>query len=722
MPTVFFTNRPLASRFLSLFSPARGRGLFCFFAGLLLLGSPLLAQTITTVAGNGTPGFTGDGAAATAAQLNAPTGVAVDGAGNLFIADADNNRIRKVTPGGSITTVAGTTGFGGFSGDGGAATDAQLFYPAGVAVDGSGNLFIADFRNNRARKVTPGGSITTVAGDGTQNFGGDASTITPAQLYEPYGVAVDAGGNLFIAAQGNNRIRKVTPGGSITTVAGTGSDGFSGDGGAATAAQLYAPAGVAVDADGNLFIGDYANHRIRKVTPGGIISTVAGDGTQGFGGDGGAATAAQLNRPSGVAVDAGGNLFIADYGNHRIRKVTPGGIITTVAGFTSTGGFSGDGGAATAAQLNRPSGVAVDAGGNLFIADFNNHRIRKVSAPLTLTTSASPNPTCTTTSMASVTARNGTAPYSYTWVAPAGVTLTGGSTSAVQATAGAGVSGVQTLTVNVSDATMPSQTATAQVSLTFNAPANPSLVASGTLTCTQTAVTLTATTSSAGSFSYAFAGTGLSSPNATAGTATASAGGLYSMTVTDLATGCTSTTTTMVQTSTALPAVSIGASSPGFGCGITSITLTANVPAGATFQWEDGSSTPTREIMSAGTFGLSATATDGCSATATPANIVTGGNTLPTVTMVFNNQSTVVAGAGTATITVPGTPGQQFQVFGGSSFEYGSTLDRTNGYEIRQVESNGTGIFTIKRGGSFVVIVRDGTGCSRTVQGEIVVR
>ncbi len=686
-----------------------------------MLGSPLLAQTITTVAGfTSTPGFSGDGGAATAAQLNLPYGVAVDAGGNLFIADYSNHRVRKVTPGGSITTVAGT-GTSGFSGDGGAATAARLWNPNGMAFDGGGNLFIANESSHRIRKVTPGGSITTVAGDGTQGFGGDGGAATDAQLKVPAGVAFDGAGNLFIADYFNHRIRKVTPGGIITTVAGTTDGaGFSGDGGAATAAQLYEPFGVAFDADGNLFITDRGNHRIRKVTPGGSITTVAGTGTSGFSGDGGAATAAQLNRPSGVAVDSDGNLFIADQGNNRIRKVTPGGIISTVAG-TGTNGFSGDGGAATAAQLNRPAGVAVDAGGNLFIADFNNHRIRKVSAGLTLTTSASPNPTCTPTSVASVTATAGTAPYIYTWVAPAGITITGGgSTSTASVSANAGVSGVQTLTVIAADAA--SQTASAQVSLTFSSPpATPSLVASGTLTCTQT-VSLTAGTSSAGSFSYAFAGTGLSSPNATAGTATASAGGLYSMTVTDLATGCTSTTTLTVQTSTALPAVSIGASSPGFGCGITSITLTANVPAGATFQWEDGSSTPTREIMSAGTYGLSATATDGCSATATPANIVTGGNTLPTVTMVFNNQSTVVAGAGTATITVPGTPGQQFQVFGGSSFEYGSTLDRTNGYEIRQVESNGTGIFTIKRGGPFSIIVRDGTGCSRTVQGEIMVR
>jgi sugar lactone lactonase YvrE len=222
------------------------------------------------------------------------------------------------------------------------------------------------------------GVISTVAGNGTAGFSGDGGPATSAQLYNPYGVAVDTAGNLFIADATNNRVRKVTPGGVISTVAGNGTGGYSGDGGPATAAQLYSPTGVAVDTAGNLFIADPGNYRVRKVTPGGVIGTVAGNGYQGHSGDGGPATAAQLYYPYGVAVDTAGDLFIADTNNYRVRKVTPGGVISTVAG-NGTPGFSGDGGPATSAWLYMPFGVAVDTAGNLFIADYGNNRIRKVT-------------------------------------------------------------------------------------------------------------------------------------------------------------------------------------------------------------------------------------------------------------------------------------------------------------------------------------------------------
>jgi len=331
---------------------------------------------ISTIAGNGTQGFSGDGGPATSAQLYYPDGLALDAAGNLYIADGGNYRIRKVTPAGVISTVVGN-GYG-FGGDGGPATSAQLSIPASVAVDASGNLFIADAANNRIRKVTPDGVISTVAGNGTQGFGGDGGPATSAQLSNPESVAVDVAGNLFIADTGNNRIRMVTPAGVISTVAGSGSLGFGGDGGPATSAQLSGPTSVAVDAVGNLFVADYGNSRIRKVTPAGAISTVAGDGTWGYGGDGGPATSAQLMRPWGVAVDTAGDLFIADAENNRIRKVTPAGMISTLAG-VGWQGFGGDGGPASSAQLNEPMGLAVDAARNLYIADLNNNRIRKVT-------------------------------------------------------------------------------------------------------------------------------------------------------------------------------------------------------------------------------------------------------------------------------------------------------------------------------------------------------
>jgi uncharacterized protein (TIGR03437 family) len=327
---------------------------------------------ITTVVGNGTQGFSGDNGSATSAQLNAPTGVAVDSAGNLYIADRQNNRIRKVSSG-VITTVAGN-GTPGFSGDNGPATSAQLYYPSAITVDSAGNLYIDDALNQRIRKVS-NGVVTTVAGNGTPGFSGDNGPATSAQLNNPSGVAVDSAGNLYIADQSNNRIRKVSNG-VITTVAGNGTLGYGGDGGPATSAQLTNPYGVAVDAAGNLYIADFGSSRIRKVSNG-VITTVAGNGTQDFSGDNGPATSAQLDAPRGVAVDSAGNLYIVDYSNHRIRKVSNG-IITTVAG-NGTPGFSGDNGPATSAQLYYPSGIAVDSAGSLYIGDSNNNRIRKVS-------------------------------------------------------------------------------------------------------------------------------------------------------------------------------------------------------------------------------------------------------------------------------------------------------------------------------------------------------
>ena len=329
-------------------------------------------QIINTVAGNGIYGFSGDGGPATDASLN-PVGLVVDNAGNIFV--TSYYRIRKVDPSGIITAVAGN-GTYGFSGDGGPATDASLAGPDGVVVDSAGNIFIADYYNNRIRKVDPNGIITTVAGNGNQGFSGDGGPATDASLYYPDGLAVDSAGNIFIAEFGNNRIRKVDPSGIITTVAGNGTHGFSGDGGPATSASLFSPYEVAVDSAGNIFIGDTWNFRIRKVDPSGIITTVAGNGINGFSGDGGPATDASIS-PRGITVDSAGNIFIADFSSSRIRKVDSSGIITTVVG-NGTHGFSGDGGSAVNANLNYPSDLAVDNAGNIFIADSGNYRIRKV--------------------------------------------------------------------------------------------------------------------------------------------------------------------------------------------------------------------------------------------------------------------------------------------------------------------------------------------------------
>ena len=335
---------------------------------------------ISTVAGSGGYGYSGDGAAATSASLSFSYGVAVDGSGNIYIVDSSNNRIREVdATTHNITTLAGN-GDLGFCGDGGPATRASLNSFYGVAVDDSGNFYIADTYNQRIRKVDALGTITTVAGNGSPGYSGDGGTATSASLNNPYGVAVDGSGNIFIADTYNQRIREVdATTHDITTVAGNGTSGSSGDGGTATNASLSYPRSVAVDGSGNIYIADTSNQRIREVVHStGNITTVAGDGTYGYSGDGGPATLAKLANPYGVAVDDAGNIYIADTNNNRIREVdATTHDITTVAG-NGTGGFSSDGGPATDATLTSPYGVAVDSSGNIFIADTFAHRIREV--------------------------------------------------------------------------------------------------------------------------------------------------------------------------------------------------------------------------------------------------------------------------------------------------------------------------------------------------------
>ena len=350
----------------------------------LLVGKRLLIDipadaywTITTIAGTGEFGFSGDGGPAVEAELRNLYGVAVDSAGNLYIADSRDHRIRKVDLTGTITTIAGTGEFG-FGGDGGPAAAARLDFPYGVAVDSAGNLYIADAGNRRIRKIDSTGTITTIAGTGEFGFSGDGGPAVEAEIRSPRGVAVDSAGNLYIADAGNRRIRKIDSTGTITTIAGTGEFGFSGDGGPAAAARLDFPYGVAVDSAGNLYIADAGNRRIRKIDSTGTITTIAGTGEFGFSGDGGPAVEAEIRSPRGVAVDSAGNVYIADSRDHRIRKVDSTGTITTIAG-TGEFGFSGDGGPAAVARLAFPYGVAVDSAGNLYIADTLNRRIRKLT-------------------------------------------------------------------------------------------------------------------------------------------------------------------------------------------------------------------------------------------------------------------------------------------------------------------------------------------------------
>jgi len=456
----------------------------------------MVPGTISTVAGNGSnstvtcTGQTdsaGDGCAATSAQLQFPTVVTADAAGNLYIADVSGSRIRKVTAAtGIITTVAGNgsaatvtcSGYTDSAGDGCAATSAQLDGSVGVAVDGAGNLYIAEEVNERVRKVTAAtGIITTVAGNGSSatvtctgytDSAGDGCAATSAQLDDPVGVAVDGAGNLYIADGFNYRIRKVTAAtGIITTVAGNGSNatvtcsGYTdsaGDGCAATSAQINFPAGVAVDGAGNLYIADENNFRIRKVTAGtGIITTVAGNGSSatvtcsGYtdsAGDGCVATSAEVTHPAGVVVDSAGNLYIADEGNNRVRKVTAGtGIISTMAGNGSTGtvtctGYTdsaGDGCAATSGEIYNPYGVAVDGTGNLYIADSEDYRIRKVTATANPLTFASMGAGASSAAQTVTLANNGNATLTATALATSNSNFTlSGSTCTATGTVASG--------------------------------------------------------------------------------------------------------------------------------------------------------------------------------------------------------------------------------------------------------------------------------------------
>jgi sugar lactone lactonase YvrE len=357
--------------------------LFVFLTGTC---NSTYSQIISTIAGNGSAAYTGDGGLATQASFNSPTAVRFDASGNLYVADGLNGVVRKISAStGIVTTIAGN-GTPGYTGDGGPAINAELQAPLDLAIDPSGNIYIADY--TAIRKITLStGIISTYAGGTTSGFSGDGGPATLAEFNNATALAFDSIGNLYVSDNGNNRIRKITTlTGVITTIAGTSSPGYSGDNGPASGAQLNAQIGIALDKHGDLFIADYANERVRKITiSSGIITTVAGNGIALNGGDGGPATSANLQDPLSLAFDASGNFYIGEEGHPDIRKVNIStGIITNYAGSRNVG-FSGDGGSPLLADLNFPAGLCFDASGKLFFADANNNRIREITASTGIT-------------------------------------------------------------------------------------------------------------------------------------------------------------------------------------------------------------------------------------------------------------------------------------------------------------------------------------------------
>ncbi|HTB32153.1 MAG TPA: T9SS type A sorting domain-containing protein [Bacteroidia bacterium] len=351
------------------------------FGAIALSALNTNSQLINTYAGKGVAGYSGNGGQATAAKLDNPCGMANDAAGNLYIADESSNTIRKISTAGIITTIAGIGLTAGVSGDGGPATAAELDSPQGVRVDSHGNVYIADWANGKVRKVNTLGIISTFAGS-TPGFGGDGGPATAANLAATSDVAIDSLGNVYIADEGNKRVRVVNSSGIISTFAGIGVQSYSGDGGPATAAEIGQITGLITDANNNLYIADQTNNRIRMVNTSGIITTIAGNGVASYSGDGGQATAAELNFPGTVAIDNSGNLYIGDENNQRTRMINTSGIISTLAG-NGIQSYSGDGGPATAAELNTPYGVSADNNGKVFIADLLNNRVRYVTVPIT---------------------------------------------------------------------------------------------------------------------------------------------------------------------------------------------------------------------------------------------------------------------------------------------------------------------------------------------------
>lgn len=335
----------------------------------------VVGQNIYSYAGIGISGFSGDGGLSSSAKISSSYGIAADHSGNIYF--CDGQRIRKVNSAGIISTIAGT-GVSGFSGDGGQASLAQLNNPNGITIDLLGNIYFSDLTNNRIRKINTNGIINTIAGIGSPGFSGDGGPATSAKIASVFGLVTDSVGNLYFGDVQNYRIRKINTTGIITTIAGTGVVGHTGDLGQATSAKIAEVECLAIDASGNIYFTEFSPYNsIRKINTSGIIKTIAGKIPGGFSGDGGIADSCQMYGPVGIAVDANGNIYFADSDNYRIRKINTSGIVTTIAGI-GTANYSGDGGFATACEFNLPTYIAIDASNNIYVTDYWNNRIRVI--------------------------------------------------------------------------------------------------------------------------------------------------------------------------------------------------------------------------------------------------------------------------------------------------------------------------------------------------------
>jgi uncharacterized protein YjdB len=599
---------------------------------------------ITTIAGTGVDGYTGDGGAATVATLNDPRGVIADASGNIYIAEYNNNVIRKISPSGVISTFAGT-GSSGFSGDGGLATAATLYSPWAIALDGAGNMYIAEYNGQRIRKINTSGIISTFAGNGTNGFSGDGGAATAASLNNPVGIATDAAGNVYISDRDNLRIRAVNTSGIISTVAGNGTSGYS-VGSAATATGIGSPLGIATDAAGNLYIG-CDNVKVIKVSTSGITSTIAGSGTYGYSGDGGPATAANIGYVYGLAVNSAGTVYMADYTNNRVRQVNAAGVIATIAG-NGTTPDSGDGAPATAATTQNPMGVCLDAGGNVYIAEYSGNRIRKIS----VSSEASP---CAGVSITLSDATSGG-----TWSSSA----TGVATINASTGVAAGITaGTSTITYALSTGCYTTSV------LTVNASPTVGTTGSGAI-CSGAMAALSGT----GAATYTWTG-GISN-----GIAFTPSVGVNTYTVTGTTGSCSNTAVATVTVNTT-PIV--GSTGGGTICSGTTATLSGT--GAASYSWTGGITNGTAFTPSVGVNTYTVTGTDANSCTNTATATVTV-NALPTVGSTGGG-ITICSGV---SATLSGTGASTYSWTGGISNGVAFTpAAGVNSYTVTGTDANG---------------------------------